>query len=59
MTGEELERFEAATGRLLEELGYPRAVPAPSPAAAEHAAQVRAAFARDVGGRRNPKHGKA
>jgi sulfotransferase family protein len=59
LTGEELERFEAATGPLLEELGYPRAAPDPSPAAVEHAARVRAAFLRDVGGQHYPKHGKA
>jgi Sulfotransferase family len=58
MSGEEREHFEAATGALLEELGYPRAVPHPSPAAVEHAAQVRAAFVRDVGGQRYPKHGR-
>jgi hypothetical protein len=58
MSGADLERFEAATGALLDELGYPRAVPEPSPAAAEHAARVRAAFARDAGGRRYPTHGR-
>jgi hypothetical protein len=50
MPGEELERFEAATGALLDELGYPRAVPDPSPAALRHAELMRESFARDVGG---------
>jgi hypothetical protein len=58
MSGADLERFEAATGALLDELGYARAVPEPSPAAAEHAARVRAAFARDAGERRYPTHGR-
>jgi hypothetical protein len=52
MSGDELERFEAVTGPLLDELGYARAVPDPSPAAAEHAARVRDAFVRDVGATR-------
>jgi hypothetical protein len=58
MSGEQLERFEAMTGPLLEELGYERAVPEPSPAAVEHAARMREAFVRDVGGRRDPVHGR-
>ncbi len=58
MGEEDLERFEAATGGLLDELGYPRAVPHPSQAAVEHAARMREAFVRDVGGERFPVHGR-
>ncbi len=48
MAGAELERFEAATGALLDELGYARAVPEPSPAAVRHAELVRESFANDA-----------
>jgi hypothetical protein len=48
MSGDELERFEAATGALLDELGYPRAVPDPSPDAVRHAELVRESFASDA-----------
>jgi Sulfotransferase family len=47
MEEEDLERFEAAAGELLDQLGYPRAVPRPGPAAVEHAAVVRDSFVRD------------
>jgi hypothetical protein len=47
MGEEDLERFEAATGELLDELGYPRAVPEPSPPALQRAALVRESFVRD------------
>ena len=57
MSGADLERFEAATGALLDELGYPRAVPDPSPAAIEHAGRVRESFARDVGRKRFKERG--
>jgi Sulfotransferase family len=48
MREEDVERFEAATGKLLDELGYPRAVPEPSPAAVKRAALVRESFVRDA-----------
>jgi hypothetical protein len=52
------ERFEAAGGRMLDELGYARAVPRPSAAALEHAARIRDSFSReaDVRGRGLPAH---
>jgi hypothetical protein len=48
MGEEDLERFEAAAGDLLDELGYPRAVPQPSRAALERAARVRKSFVSDT-----------
>jgi hypothetical protein len=53
MPGADLERFEAAAGALLEELGYPRAVPSPGDDAVASAALSRAAFAADIGRRRH------
>lgn len=47
MPGEELERFEAAAGELLDELNYPRAVPRPRPEALDRAATVRGLLAED------------
>ena len=44
MAQRDVERFEAITGPLLGELGYPRAFPAPSGAARTRAALERAAF---------------
>ena len=49
MSGEDKERFEAAAGGTLEELGYPRALPDPTPRAREHASKVRAALAEQGG----------
>jgi hypothetical protein len=46
MAADSLERFEAAVGELLDELGYPRGAPDPSPAARRRADLVRSAFAR-------------
>ena len=43
-----VERFEAASGELLEELGYARAAPSPGGEAVERAALARRSFARDV-----------
>jgi hypothetical protein len=48
MSADEVERFEAAAGDLLDELGYARAVPMPRPDSLEHAARIREAFIRDV-----------
>ena len=45
------ERFEAAAGALLEELGYERALPSPSPAATTRAARLRERFARELAAR--------
>jgi Sulfotransferase family len=44
MADGEVERFEAAAGELLGELGYPRTLPDPSPTAKRRAAQLRNAF---------------
>jgi hypothetical protein len=56
MGAEDVERFEAAAGDLLDELGYPRAVPEPSAEAREVAAGVRDAFSHELRsrGRRVP-----
>jgi hypothetical protein len=47
MTREDLERFEAAAGDLLDALGYPRAFPQPSPEALEHARKAHRLFTAD------------
>jgi hypothetical protein len=54
MSGPDLERFEAAGGDLIGELGYSRAVPDPDPAARRRAGLLRDAFARDVRARGSP-----
>jgi hypothetical protein len=41
MSAQDLERFEAVAGELLDELHYPRAVPQPRMAALEHASRIR------------------
>jgi hypothetical protein len=48
MPAADVERFEAAAGDLLDDLGYPRAVPTPRPEALAHAAAVRDRFAQDT-----------
>jgi hypothetical protein len=48
MTAEEVERFEASAGDLLDELSYPRAVPCPRPEALEHASEIRNLLAQDA-----------
>ena len=48
MPAQDLERFEAAVGNLLEELSYERAVPNPSSEALELAARIREAFTREA-----------
>ena len=50
MPRESVERFEAAAGDLLEELGYPLAT-GPKPGALEHAARMRESFAGDTNSR--------
>jgi hypothetical protein len=44
MAPEDVERFEAAAGSLLDELGYPRSVAQPAQKAVEHAARLRSMF---------------
>jgi hypothetical protein len=48
MPAEDGERFEAAAGDLLDELGYPRAVPRPRPERLEQASLTREAFTREA-----------
>jgi hypothetical protein len=57
MPAEDVERFEAAAGELLDELGYRRAVPRPSADALELAGELRAAFTDELRsrGRRMPE----
>jgi hypothetical protein len=47
MEVESVERFEAVSGNLLDELGYERAFPEPGPKAMKHAARMRESFARE------------
>lgn len=54
MSTEEVERFEAAAGDLLDELGYDRAIPHPRPEILRHVARVREAFTYQVLSERNP-----
>jgi Sulfotransferase family len=58
MTFDDMECFEAAAGDLLEELGYPRAVPDPPQEKLEKAARIRRAFTQEVRakGMRLPRH---
>ena len=53
----DVERFEAAAGDLLEELGYPRAVPDPPGETLAWAARIRETFTREASasGKRLPK----
>jgi hypothetical protein len=48
MPSEDIARFEAAAGELLDELGYPRAVPDPPREMLGNAARLRVSFVRDV-----------
>lgn len=48
MPADHVERFEAAAGDLLEELGYERIAPSTSTERFEHAAKVRDVFTQDV-----------
>jgi Sulfotransferase family len=54
MPDADVERFEAAVGEFLDELGYPRRFPELSEESVEHAAAIRAAFEEDVRRRRSP-----
>lgn len=47
MPGEDVERFEAAAGELLDELGYPRSIPHPPLERVEIASKMRDLLARD------------
>ena len=48
MPADDVERFEAAAGALLDELGYPRAFAHPRPVAVEHSSQVRTLLAKKL-----------
>lgn len=52
MSAEDVERFEAVAGDLLEELGYSRAVPQPKREAQEHASIIYEMFTQDARSRR-------
>jgi hypothetical protein len=54
MSREAVERFEAAAGPMLEELGYPRGVSRPSPGSLERASAALRVFSEDVRTRRRP-----
>lgn len=54
MCADDVARFEAAAGELLDELGYPRGAPGPSPEALEDAAEVRHLFVKDAAEREVP-----
>jgi hypothetical protein len=57
MPAEDLERFEAAAGDLLEELGYPRACPHPPEEKLARTVRIRESFTREASasGKRLPK----
>ena len=58
MAAEDVERFEAAAGDLLDELSYSRAVPRPKPEAQKHASLIYDMFTQDArfrGGHLLPK----
>jgi hypothetical protein len=52
MAPNDVERFEAAAGDLLDELGYARAVPHPQLQAQNHATLIYEAFTKDARSRR-------
>jgi hypothetical protein len=51
MPAADVERFEAAVGGLLDDLGYERAFPSPSSEAIERASETRCRFVRELGER--------
>jgi sulfotransferase family protein len=55
MAAEDVERFEAAAGDLLDELGYARAVSNPTPEARRHASSIYEVFTQDVRSRRGQR----
>jgi hypothetical protein len=48
MTSEDVERFEAVAGDLLDQLGYPRAFPSPCPTSLQRAEEIRQRFTQDL-----------
>ena len=59
MASEDVERFEAAAGDTLDDLGYPRAFPEPSEGARALAAEVRSAFTERLQALGQPTAGAA
>ena len=57
MSHEDVERFEAAAGGLLDELGYPRAFPRPRPESLENVSRIRELFALDPRARKVERGG--
>jgi sulfotransferase family protein len=53
MARPDVERFEAAAGELLDELGYERGAPSPDSQLTEHAARIRGSFGAGVRARRH------
>ena len=53
MSAEEVERFEAAGGDLLDELGYPRTIPHPSLRTLEETSRVHGSFTEDLRSQRH------
>ena len=56
MTLDDVERFEAAAGDLLDELGYPRAVPNPPQEKLRNATRIHHAFTQEIRTKRLPEH---
>ena len=56
MTLDDIERFEAAAGDLLDELGYPRAVPNPPQERLVNATRIHHAFTQEIRTKRLPEH---
>ena len=52
MQGDDVERFEAVAGDLLDELGYSRAFPCPSREAKKRAARIQDLFTQDLHARK-------
>ena len=57
MTEEDVEKFEVATGELLNELAYPRVFPRSRPERLQHASRIRHLFALDRRGRALQREG--
>ena len=57
MTEEDVEKFEVATGELLNELAYPRVFPRSRPERLQHASRIRHLFALDRRGRALEREG--
>jgi hypothetical protein len=56
MTLDDIERFEAVAGDLLDELGYPRAVPNPPQEKLRNATRIHHTFTQEIRTKRLPEH---